>query len=160
MLAVPVFLTLFMMGAALNLADRDRTLAYTGLPQGHWILAILLFVVTGAMLPLGELDWTTGVQALGLILMRGLAKFVGVVGTENATTCRSTNVGWWASASSRCQRRPSSWPPSPPCAPRSAASRCCSLIAAAMMEFVGPQLCKRALQRAGETEPTRPEPAR
>ena len=33
-------------------------------------------------------------------------------------------------------------------------------IAAAMMEFVGPQLCKRALQRAGETEPTRPEPAR
>lgn len=161
MLAVPVFLTLFMMGAALNLADRDRTLAYTGLPQGHWILAILLFVVTGAMLPLGELDWSTGVQALGLILMRGLAKFVGVVSTGRRDLPldkrRLVGIGiqplsataiFMAAELATLYPEVSSQPLLLP------------LIAAAMMEFVGPQLCKRALQRAGETEPARPEPAR
>ena len=51
MLAVPVFLTLFLMGAVLAFSDRHKSLSYTNLPEGHWLLAIILFVVVGASLP-------------------------------------------------------------------------------------------------------------
>ncbi|HNO73315.1 MAG TPA: cation:proton antiporter, partial [Accumulibacter sp.] len=51
MLAVPVFLTLFLMGVILSFSDQERTLSYTNLPEGHWFLAIILFVVVGASLP-------------------------------------------------------------------------------------------------------------
>lgn len=51
MLAVPVFLTLFLMGVILSLRDEAKILSYTSLPEGHWMLAIILFVVVGASLP-------------------------------------------------------------------------------------------------------------
>jgi NhaP-type Na+/H+ or K+/H+ antiporter len=50
MLAVPVFLTLFLMG--ILLASRpQQTLRYTNVPEGHWLLAIVLFVIVGASCP-------------------------------------------------------------------------------------------------------------
>lgn len=161
MLAVPVFLTLFMMGAALNLADKNRTLAYTGLPQGHWILAIVLFVVTGAMLPLGDLSWFAGAQALGLIVVRGLAKFTGVVATgRNDLPLRKrrlVGIGIQplsATAIFMAAELAAIYPEV------SSQALLLPLLAAAMMEFAGPQLCKFALHRAGETEPTRLEDVR
>ena len=55
MLAVPVFLTLFLMGVVLAFTDRKKSLSYTELPDGHWLLAIILFVVVGASLPWQDL---------------------------------------------------------------------------------------------------------
>ena len=154
MLAVPVFLSLFMMGAALNLADRDKVLAYTSLPQGHWILAIVLFVVTGAMLPLHDLNWVTGVQALGLIIVRGLAKFAGVMATGRrdlpAAKRRLVGIGIQplsATAIFMAAELAAIYPEV------SGQALLLPLLAAALMEFAGPQMCKYALQRAGETEP-------
>lgn len=154
MLAVPVFLCLFMMGAALNLADRDKVLAYTGLPQGHWILAIVLFVVTGAMLPLDELGWVTGLQALGLILVRGLAKFAGVMATGRhdlpADKRRLVGIGIQplsATAIFMAAELAAIYPEV------SGQALLLPLLAAALMEFAGPQMCKYALHKAGETEP-------
>ena len=50
MLAVPVFLTLFLMGVLLAARDKQQVLRYTELPEGHWLLAIVLFVIVGAFL--------------------------------------------------------------------------------------------------------------
>jgi len=154
MLGVPVFLSLFMMGAALNLADREKVLAYTSLPQGHWILAIVLFVVTGAMLPLEDLGWLTGLQALGLILVRGVAKFVGVASTgrHDLPMDKRILVGIGiqplsATAIFMAAELAAIYPEV------SSQALLLPLLAAALMEFAGPQLCKYALQRAGETEP-------
>lgn len=155
MLAVPVFLCLFMMGAALNLADRDKVLAYAGLPQGHWLLAIVLFVVTGAMLPLHELSWTLGLQALGLVLVRGLAKFAGVLasGRRDLPPGRRALVGLGiqplsATAIVMAAELIAIFPEV------GAQALLLPLLAAALMEFVGPQLCRLALKRAGETAPS------
>ena len=148
MLAVPVFLCLFMMGAALNLADRDKVLAYAGLPQGHWLLAIVLFVVTGAMLPLHELSWTLGLQALGLVLVRGLAKFAGVLasGRRDLPPGRRALVGLGiqplsATAIVMAAELIAIFPEV------GAQALLLPLLAAALMEFAGPQLCRLALQR-------------
>lgn len=153
MLSVPVFLSLFMMGAALNLADRDKVLAYTGLPQGHWILAIVLFVVTGAMLPLDELDWLTASQALGLLLVRGVAKFAGVMasGGRDLPALKRCLVGIGiqplsATAIFMAAELAAFYPEV------SGQTLLLPLLAAALMEFAGPQMCQYALRRAGETE--------
>ena len=74
MLAVPVFLSLFVMGVLLAQFDRRQTLRYTVLPEGHWLLAIILFVVVGASLPWQEFTWLTGLQAMGLLLVRAVSK--------------------------------------------------------------------------------------
>ena len=63
MLATPVFLTLFSMGLFLASRDHRQTLRYTGLPEGHWLLAIILFVIVGASLPWQEFTWLSGCQA-------------------------------------------------------------------------------------------------
>jgi Kef-type K+ transport system membrane component KefB len=70
MLAVPVFLTLFLMGILLAVRDKHQTLRYTQLPEGHWLLAIILFVIVGASLPWQDFTWLTGLQALGLLVVR------------------------------------------------------------------------------------------
>ncbi len=79
MIAVPVFLSLFLMGAAIAYLDRAKTLAYTELPQGHWLLAVALFVIIGATLPWHEFTLITGLQALGLLAVRAAAKIIGVL---------------------------------------------------------------------------------
>lgn len=154
MLAVPVFLTLFLMGGFLALLDTGRVLAYTGLPQGHWVLAIVLFVVTGAMLPLAELTWLVGLQALGLILVRGLAKFAGVLasGRHDLPLARRCLVGLGiqplsATAIFMGAELALIYPEV------STQALLLPLMAAAMMELAGPQLCKAAFRRAGETTP-------
>ncbi|MDD3328758.1 MAG: cation:proton antiporter [Zoogloea sp.] len=154
MLAVPVFLSLFMMGAALNLADRGKVLAYTRLPEGHWILAIVLFVVTGAMLPLEDLGWLTGLQALGLLVVRGLAKFAGVMVTGRhdlpAAKRRLVGIGIQplsATAIFMGAELAAIYPEV------SGQALLLPLLAAALMELAGPQLCRHALRQAGETEP-------
>lgn len=154
MLAVPVFLSLFLMGATLSLLDRQRVLVYTGLPQGHWILAIVLFVVTGAMLPLEDLSMVAALHAAGLILVRGIAKFAGVVvtGRRDLPLAKRSLVGLGiqplsATAVFMAMELTGIYPEV------SGQALLLSLLAAALMEFIGPQLCRYAFTRAGETEP-------
>ena len=82
MLAVPVFLTLFLMGVLLAARDQQQTLRYTELPEGHWLLAIVLFVIVGASLPWQEFTWLVGLQALGvspvIAAWAGMASVLGV----------------------------------------------------------------------------------
>lgn len=153
MLAVPVFLSLFMMGVFLGALDKERVLTYTSLPQGHWILAIVLFVVTGAMLPLDEMSEVLLLQAVGLILVRGVAKFVGVVATgrRDLPLARRSLVGLGiqplsATAIFMAVELALIYPEV------STQAMLLPLLAAALMEFVGPQLCRQAFVAAGEAE--------
>ena len=70
------------MGALLAFDDRQRqTLAYTQLPEAHWLLAIILFIIVGASLLAGIHLAFTALQALGLLLDarcgKGAAAFIG-----------------------------------------------------------------------------------
>ncbi|OQA34413.1 MAG: Sodium/hydrogen exchanger family protein [Betaproteobacteria bacterium ADurb.Bin341] len=151
MLAVPVFLTLFVMGAILALRDKDKTLSYTSLPDGHWLLAIILFVVVGASLPWQQFTWLTGIQAIGLLLVRALAKIgafawaggslplgkrilVGI-GIQPLSATAVFMVYGLAGLYPEIGRSALALP----------------LLAAAIMELVGPALCRFAIARAGET---------
>ena len=122
MLAVPVFLSLFLMGILLAAGDRQQVLRYTSLPEGHWLLAIILFVIVGASLPWQEFTWLTGLQALGLLVVRAAAKSAALAWSGGSLPCPS--ACWSASASSRCRPPPSSWlTKSPPSTRKSAARR-------------------------------------
>jgi hypothetical protein len=48
------------MGVLLAQFDERQTLRYTVLPEGHWLLAIILFVIVGASLPWQDFTWLTG----------------------------------------------------------------------------------------------------
>ena len=154
MIAVPVFLSLFLMGAALAHIDRERTLAYTSLPQGHWLLAIVLFVITGATLPWHEFGLLTGIQALGLLAVRAVAKTASIryVGMRDLTPEKRMLVGLGvqplsATAVFMALELAALYPE----VGRPALAL--PLFAAAIMEFAGPVLCKLAFVRAGEAEP-------
>lgn len=159
MAAVPVFLTLFLMGVAVGQLDRNRVLAYTSLPQGHWILAIVLFVVTGAMLPLGEATGLMLLQAVGLLVVRGFAKFIGVMATgrEDLSAQRRRLLGLGvqplsATAVFMAAELAAFYPEV------SVQALLLPLLAAALMEFIGPQLCRRAFVLAGEAALPNREP--
>jgi hypothetical protein len=62
------------MGVLLAVRRQAPNLRYTQLPEGHWLLAIILFVIVGASLPWQDFTWLTGLQALGLLLVRAIAK--------------------------------------------------------------------------------------
>jgi len=151
MLAVPVFLTLFLMGTILALRDEDKTLSYTDLPEGHWLLAIILFVVVGASLPWHEFTWITGLQALGLLVVRALAKLAAFVWTGSGLPMAKrllVGIGIQplsATAVYMAYEIAGLYPE----IGRSALAL--PLFAAAMMEIAGPALCRFALVRAGET---------
>lgn len=154
MVAVPVFLCLFMMGLALGSLDRGRVLTYASLPQGHGLLAVVLFVVTGAMLPLTDMTPLAVAQVLGLLLVRGLAKFGGVtlVGQADLPMAKRRLVGLGiqplsATAIFMAAELTAIYPEV------SGQALVLPLLAAAVMEFIGPQLCRAALVRAGETAP-------
>lgn len=158
MLAVPVFLTLFLMGVLLASRDRQQTLRYTALPEGHWLLAIVLFVIVGASLPWQEFTWLAGLQALGLLVVRAVAK-AGAVAWSGGSLPLSkrllVGVGIQplsATAVFMAYELASLYPE----VGRSALTL--PLFAAAMMELVGPALCRLALRRSGECE--RGDPAR
>ena len=153
-LAVPVFLTLFLMGAILSFSDRERTLSYTELPEGHWLLAIILFVVVGASLPWQDFTWLIGLQALGLLLVRAAAKVAALVWSGGGLSIeRRVLVGIGiqplsATAVFMAYEIAGLYPE----IGRSSLSL--PLFAAAIMELVGPALCRFALVRAGETVAT------
>ena len=150
MLAVPVFLTLFLMGVLLAATDRQQTLRYTDLPEGHWLLAIVLFVIVGASLPWQEFTWVAGLQALGLLLVRAAAKAAALAWSGGSLPLPKrllVGVGIQplsATAVFMAYEIAGLYPE----IGRSALSL--SLFAAAMMELVGPALCRLALSRSGE----------
>lgn len=150
MLAVPVFLTLFMMGVALAARDRQQTLRYTALPDGHWLLAIVLFVIVGASLPWRDFTWLAGIQALGLLLVRAAAKAGAMAWSGGDLPLPKrllVGVGIQplsATAVFMAYEIANLYPE----VGRSALTL--PLFAAALMELVGPALCRLALRRAGE----------
>lgn len=152
MLAVPVFLTLFLMGVLLAARDRQQTLRYTELPEGHWLLAIVLFVIVGASLPWLEFTWLTGLQALGLLLVRAAAKAGAMAWSGGSLPLPKrllVGVGIQplsATAVFMAYEIASLYPE----VGRSALTL--PLFAAAMMELVGPALCRLALRLSGECE--------
>lgn len=151
MLGVPVFLTLFLMGVILALRDEAKVLSYTSLPEGHWMLAIILFVVVGASLPWRDFTWLTGVQALGLLLVRASAKLLAMVlsgGTLPLGKRLLTGIGIQplsATAVFMAFEIARLYPE----IGRSALAL--AYFAAAIMDIAGPVLCRFALNRAGET---------
>ena len=152
MLAVPVFLTLFLMGVLLAAFDWRQTLRYTELPDGHWLLAIVLFVIVGASLPWQEFTWLAGLQALGLLLVRAAAKAAALAWSGGSLPLpKRLLVGMGiqplsATAVFMAYELASLYPE----VGRSALTL--PLFAAAMMELAGPALCRLALRRSGECE--------
>lgn len=152
MLAVPVFLTLFLMGVLLASRDQQQTLRYTELPEGHWLLAIVLFVIVGASLPWQEFTWLAGLQALGLLLVRATAKAGAMAWSGGSLPLpKRLLVGMGiqplsATAVFMAYEIASLYPE----VGRSALTL--PLFAAAMMELIGPALCRLALQKSGECE--------
>ena len=152
MLAVPVFLTLFLMGVLLASRDQQQTLLYTELPEGHWLLAIVLFVIVGASLPWQDFTWLAGLQALGLLLVRAAAKAGAMAWSGGSMPLpKRLLVGMGiqplsATAVFMAYEIASLYPE----VGRSALTL--PLFAAAMMELVGPALCRLALHRSGECE--------
>ena len=152
MLAVPVFLTLFLMGVLLAAFDRRQTLRYTELPDGYWLLAIVLFVIVGASLPWQEFTWLAGLQALGLLLVRAAAKAAALAWSGGSLPLpKRLLVGMGiqplsATAVFMAYELASLYPE----VGRSALTL--PLFAAAMMELAGPALCRLALRRSGECE--------
>jgi len=151
MLAVPVFLTLFVMGVMLAFRDERRVLSYTALPQGHWLLAIILFVVVGASLPWQDFTWLTGLEALGLLIVRALAKVAALAWAGGGLPLAKrilVGVGIQplsATAVFMAYELAGLYPE----IGRSALAL--PLFAAAIMEIAGPALCRFALLRSGET---------
>ena len=152
MLAVPVFLTLFLMGVFLAACDKRQTLRYTDLPEGHWLLAIVLFVIVGASLPWQEFTWLAGLQELGLLLVRAAAKTAALAwsgGSQPLHKRLLVGLGIQplsATAVFMAYEIAGLYPE----VGRSALAL--SLFAAAMMELLGPALCRLALSRSGECE--------
>jgi len=152
MLAVPVFLTLFVMGILLASRDRHQTLRYTQLPEGHWLLAIILFVIVGASLPWQDFTWLTGLQALGLLVVRAIAKIGALAWSGGSLPLPKrllVGIGIQplsATAVFMAYEIASLYPE----IGRSALAL--PLFAAAIMELAGPALCRLALRKSGETE--------
>ncbi|MDR2452626.1 MAG: cation:proton antiporter [Candidatus Accumulibacter sp.] len=151
MLGVPVFLTLFLMGVILSARDTARTLSYTVLPELHWVLAIILFVVVGASLPWRDFTWLAGAQALGLLLARAAAKLLSMAASGGALPMGKrllAGIGIQPlSATSLFMAFEISqlYPGIGYSALRLA------FFAAAIMDIAGPLLCRYAVNRAGET---------
>ena len=152
MLAVPVFLTLFLMGAMLAFRDKQRILSYTRLPEGHWLLAIILFVVVGASLPWQDFTWLACLQALGLLIVRALAKVAALAWSGGSLPfAKRVLVGIGiqplsATAVFMAYELAGLYPE----IGRSALTL--PFFAAALMDIAGPAFCRFALVRAGETE--------
>lgn len=156
MLAVPVFLTLFMMGVVLAVRDERQSLRYTALPEGHWLLAIILFVVIGASLPWASFTWLTGLQALGLLAVRAVAKMAALTLTGGSLPRRKrllVGLGIQplsATAVFMAYELAGLYPEI------GMSALALPLFAAAIMELTGPALCWLALRRSGECHDDRP----
>ena len=155
MLAVPVFLTLFMMGVVLAFSDTNKSLSYTNLPDGHWLLAIILFVVVGASLPWQDFTWLLAAQAVGLLVIRALAKIAAQAWSGGSLPLAKrllVGIGIQplsATAVFMVYELAGLYPE----IGRSALTL--PLFAAAIMDLVGPAFCRIALVSAGETKESR-----
>ena len=151
MVAVPVFLTLFMMGVVLSWRDAQKVLSYTNLPDAHWLLSILLFGVVGAWLPWHDFSLWSGMLAFWLLLVRGLSKCLVVAGlARDLPFGKRWCVGLGiqplsATAIFMAYELAALYPE----VGRSALAL--PLFAATIMELAGPLLCRFALRSAGET---------
>jgi Kef-type K+ transport system membrane component KefB len=152
MLGVPVFLTLFLMGVIISLSDKAKVLSYTSImPEGHWMLAVILFVVVGASLPWRDFTWMMGIYALGLLLARAAAKSLSMMLTKGALPVGKrllVSVGIQPLSATAVfmafeigQLYPEIGNPALQLA----------FFSAAIMDIAGPVLCRFALNRAGET---------
>ena len=154
MLVVPVFLTLFLMGAMLALTDAEKTLTYTNLPDGHWLLAIILFVVIGASLPWRDFTWIAGIQAVGLLAVRAVAKVAALAWSGGSLSlAKRVLIGIGiqplsATAVFMAYELAGLYPE----IGRSALTL--PLFAAAIMDIAGPALCRYALVKSGEAKET------
>ena len=152
MLAVPVFLTLFLMGVMLAYSDTHKSLSYTNLPEGHWLLAIILFVVVGASLPWHELTWMSAFQAIGLLAVRAIAKIAALAWSGGSLSMAKrilVGIGIQplsATAVFMAYELANLYPE----IGRSALIL--PLFAAAIMDIVGPALCRYALVKSGEAK--------
>lgn len=150
MLAVPVFLSLFLMGALVTGRDRGQILRYTGLPEAHWLLAIILFVIVGATLPWQEFTWIAGLQAMGLIIVRAIAKLGALAISPGSLPIQkrllvgvgiqplSATAVFMASEIAALYPEVAATPLTLP------------LFAAAIMDLLGPGLCRLAIRYSGE----------
>ncbi|MDR2111756.1 MAG: cation:proton antiporter [Candidatus Accumulibacter sp.] len=151
MLGVPVFLTLFLMGVILSFSDETKVLSYTSLPEGHGMLAIILFVVVGASLPWRDVTWLMTAQALGLLLVRAAAKLLAMALSGGALSAGKrilAGIGIQplsATAVFMAFEIGRLYPEIGHAALQLA------FLAAAIMDIAGPVLCRLALNRAGET---------
>ncbi|MCL2635643.1 MAG: hypothetical protein FWD50_03305, partial [Betaproteobacteria bacterium] len=149
-------LTLFMMGVVLAVRDKRQSLRYTALPEGHWLLAIILFVVVGASLPWSSFTWITGLQAFGLLAARAVAKMAALL-LSGGSLAREKRllVGLGiqplsATAVFMAYELAGLYPEI------GLSALALPLFAAAIMELSGPALCWLALRRSGECHDDRP----
>lgn len=152
MLSVPVFLGLFLMGILIAARDHRQTLRYTTLPEGHWLLAIVLFVIVGASLPWQDLGLLTLIQAIALLAVRALAKTLAIYASDRSLPPgKRLLVGMGvqplsATAVFMVYELLVLYPEI------GRAALALPLFAAAIMEFAGPVLCRAALRRSGESD--------
>jgi hypothetical protein len=130
--------------------DERQTLRYTALPEGHWLLAIILFVIVGASLPWQEFTWLTGLQAIGLLLVRAAAKFGALAAAGGSLPLPkrllvATGIQPLSATAVFMAYEIAGLYPE---IGRSALAL--SLFAAALMELAGPALCRIALRKSGE----------
>ncbi len=150
MVGVPIFLTLFLTGAILSWKDESKILSYTSMPDGHWLLAIILFVVVGASLPWRDFTWVMGLQAVGLLLVRAAAKLISTSlfgGSLPMNKRLLAGVGIQPLSATSVFMALEITRMYPEIAHSVLAL---AFFAAAIMDIAGPVLCRFALKRAGE----------
>jgi Kef-type K+ transport system membrane component KefB len=151
MLGVPVFLTLFLMGVILSARDKARILSYTALPELHWVLAIILFVVVGASLPWRDFTWLMAAQALGLLLVRAAAKLLAMAASGGALPMGKRLLAGIGIQPLSATALFMAFEISQLYPVIGYSSLRLAFFAAAIMDIAGPLLCRFALNRAGET---------
>ncbi len=156
MLAVPVFLTLFVMGVVLAIRDERQSLRYTALPEGHWLLAIILFVVIGASLPWASFTWMTGLQALGLLAVRAVAKMAALALTGGSLPLKKRLLVGLGIQPLSATTVVMAYELARLYPGIGLSALTLPLFAAAIMELSGPAVCWLALRHSGECHDDRP----
>lgn len=150
MLGCPIFLTLFLMGVVLSGMDEKHVLKYTNLPEAHWIFAIVLFVVTGATLPWSDMTWTVLLQAVGLLIVRAIARFSALWWGRNGMGYRRNYLIMLGTQPLSVTAIYMTYEIAGLYPDISRETLLLPLLAAAVMELVGPWLCRYAIQSSGE----------
>jgi NhaP-type Na+/H+ and K+/H+ antiporter len=121
MLAVPVFLTLFLMGVLLASRDRNKPCVTPRCPKGTGYSPSCFLSSSAHPCPGRTLPGWPDLQALGLLLVRAAPKPGRWPGRAAACLCPS--ACWSAWVSSHCRPRPYSWPMKSPVCTRKSGAR-------------------------------------